>query len=303
MKPTERAKILLVDDVATNIQLLNSLLGEEHETFFATRGEKALELARDKQPDLILLDVMMPEMDGHEVCRRLKSDPLTEAIPVIFVTAMGQESDEALGLKLGAVDYITKPLSAPIVQMRVRTHLELKQQRDLLLHLSLNDPLTGIANRRRFDEALTAEWSRCQRNGAPLALIMIDVDHFKAYNDLYGHLAGDECLRRVAAMLAERTGRPADLVARYGGEEFVALLPEIDREHALAMAERMRAAIHAAALPHAATDHGRVTVSLGVAAPHPSRDQHPEQLVERADRALYRAKEEGRNRARADDQP
>ena len=300
MNETEKAKVLLVDDVATNIQLLAGILGDEHELFFATRGEKALELARDSLPDLILLDVMMPEMDGHEVCRRLKSDPRTQGIPVIFVTAMGEEADETLGFELGAVDYITKPLSAPIVRMRARNHLELKRQRDLLLKLSLNDPLTGIANRRRFDEALTAEWSRCQRNGAPLTLIMIDVDRFKAYNDRYGHVAGDDCLRRVACALGQLTGRPADLVARYGGEEFAVLLPEIDRDHALEMAERMRRAVHEAELPHEGSEHGRITISLGVAAPHPSRDQTPEQLVERADRALYRAKESGRNRVQVD---
>ncbi|CAK0769786.1 hypothetical protein WCLP8_4420002 [uncultured Gammaproteobacteria bacterium] len=160
-----RQKILIVDDVPANIKVLSAVLRTDYEIFVATCGTDALDLARDEAPDLILLDVMMPEMDGLEVCRRLKADPATRDIPVIFVSAMSEVEDETAGLELGGVDYFIKPINPPIVKARIRIHLELKHKRELLEQLSLNDGLTGIANRRRFDETLDCEWRRCQRNG------------------------------------------------------------------------------------------------------------------------------------------
>ena len=292
----ERQTVLIVDDVSSNIQVLNQVLKGAYQILFATSGEKALELAVERQPDLILLDVMMPGMDGHEVCRRLKAEPLTEEIPVIFVTAMNDERDETEGLDLGAIDYITKPLSPPIVQARVRNHLELKRRGDLLKRISLTDGLTGIANRRRFDEALEREWRRCRRHQAPLSLVLMDIDHFKAYNDRYGHLAGDDTLCRVAEALAAAVGRPGDLAARYGGEEFVCLLPETDREGAALIARHLADAVRALDLPHEGNGAGRVTISLGVASRVPMEGEAPTTLVGAADQALYRAKEEGRDR-------
>jgi PleD family two-component response regulator len=219
----KKQSVLIVDDMVSNIEILSGVLGSEYDVLFATSGKDALDIAHDQTPDLILLDVVMPDMDGYEVCAKLKADEKTRDIPVIFVTAMDQEEDESKGLNAGVIDYITKPVRSSIVKARVRNHLELKRYRDLLKELSTVDGLTGIPNRRRFDEVLESEWRRARRNQTPLSLLLMDIDFFKAYNDHYGHVAGDDCLRQLAKGLAEIVRRPADLVARYGGEEFVLL--------------------------------------------------------------------------------
>ena len=220
--------VLIVDDMATNIEILDSVLNGEYEVLFATNGRDALEIAKQQVPDLILLDVIMPEMDGYKVCSELKCNEKTRDIPVIFVTANNQEEDESRGFEEGVVDYITKPVRPSIVKARVRIHLELKAHRDYLKVLSTIDELTRVANRRKFDEQLENEWRRSRRNQSPLSLIMMDIDFFKNFNDHYGHIAGDECLRKLAMGISEVCKRPADLFARYGGEEFVILLPETD---------------------------------------------------------------------------
>ncbi|AWU94451.1 diguanylate cyclase [Azospirillum ramasamyi] len=292
-----RPKILVVDDIPSNVHVLSRILKDDYDIYFATDGEKALDLVQARMPDLVLLDIMMPGMDGFEVCRRIKSDPATHDIPVIFISAKSEVEDETRGLEVGAIDFITKPISPPIVKARVRNHLLLKRQADLLRSLSFLDGLTGIANRRRFDDAMTREWRRCTRSHLPLSLIILDVDHFKAYNDEYGHQAGDECLRLVAELLADRARRPSDLVARYGGEEFVCLLPETDGTGAIRVAEGFRAAVAEQRIPHAQSPVAPfVTISLGVATVTPSADGSPERLAEMADQLLYRAKRAGRNR-------
>lgn len=294
----QRPMILIVDDVPINVQILAEVLSSVYQIKVASNGADALKIAQSQQPDLILLDVMMPEMDGFEVCRRLKADKSTHKIPVIFVTAKNAESDEELGLNLGAVDYITKPFVIPVAKARIRNHIRLKQQADLLESLSLIDALTDIPNRRRFDEALVSEWKRAIRDATPLSLLMIDIDHFKQYNDYYGHGAGDVCLQMVAAELAKGVVRPGDLVARYGGEEFVVILPETNRESALQIAERLRERIEKKALPHVyPSAESVVTISVGVS----TQDNIPEYFLpnilnDAADNALYRAKESGRNR-------
>jgi diguanylate cyclase (GGDEF)-like protein len=250
----------------------------------------------DEPPDLILLDIMMPEMDGYEVCRRLKADFRTKNIPVIFITAMNQEEDETKGLEIGAVDYITKPFSMAIVKARVRTHLELKRHRDMLENLSSLDGLTGIPNRRRFDEMLDTEWRHCLRENVFLSLIMMDIDYFKNFNDNQGHQAGDDCLKKVAMMLASSVRRPMDFVARYGGEEFVAILPKTDADGIAIVAENIRKNIESLLIPHShspASDY--VTVSLGGAAVVPNTQLSSDILVKAADDALFQAKREGRN--------
>ncbi|NCC25882.1 MAG: diguanylate cyclase [Deltaproteobacteria bacterium] len=290
--------VLIVDDTPMNIQILAEALRADYRVRVADTGAKALAVAESEDPpDLVLLDIMMPGMDGHEVCRRMKENPKTKGIPVIFVTALGESEDEARGFDLGAVDYITKPFSLPVVRARVRTHLQLKQRTDMLEELSMIDGLTGVANRRSFDQALDREWRRAARNGAAVAVAMIDIDHFKAFNDNYGHGAGDECLRRVAQALKSVLLRPSDLVARYGGEEFVALLPETDKDGAARMAEALRRAVDSLALPHEhspVSDH--VTVSVGYGTTGASEAVDPNTLVAVADRALYEAKNCGRNR-------
>jgi diguanylate cyclase (GGDEF)-like protein len=290
--------ILIVDDTPANIQVLADALCGEYRVKVANNGPTALEIAsRDGGPDLVLLDVMMPDMDGYEVIRRLKANDDTRNVPVIFITAKSDPGDETQGFDLGAVDYIVKPFHMPVVRARVRTHVDLKRKSDLLESLARLDGLTRVPNHRSFQETLQHEWLRGRRHQWPLALIMADVDCFKQYNDNYGHAAGDECLRRIAAALTAGTRRPADFLARYGGEEFVAVLPHTELEGAWATAERMRKAVEDAAIPHAYSTAGPViTVSLGVASEIPRDDRPPAAMVEAADRALYRAKREGRNR-------
>ena len=292
-----RQRRLRVDDIAANIKILSAILKHEYDILVATNGSDALEIALVEQPDVILLDVMMPDMDGYEVCSRLKADPRTHDIPVIFISAMNEVEDEARGLEVGGLDYITKPINPAIVKARVRIHLELKRQRDILQRISMIDGLTGIANRRRFDEALEREWRRCHRSDSPLSLILVDVDFFKNYNDHYGHLAGDECLKKVAAAMADQNRRAADIVARFGGEEFACLLPDTGADAAHAMAVRLGEAVAALAIPHARSDAaGHVTISLGVATLIPGEGDVASSLIDQADRGLYHAKQNGRNR-------
>jgi len=295
-----RQKILIVDDTPLNIKMLGELLRDEYKVMVATSGKKALEVvASDTVPDLILLDIMMPDMDGYEVCRQLKTDARTQSIPVIFVSAKSETADEMRGLELGAVDYITKPFSMPIVSARIKTHLALKKKSDLLEWLTCTDGLTNIANRRRLDEFLKQEWNRGRRIHSNLSLIFIDIDFFKKYNDHYGHQAGDDCLVQVASILEKSLGRSTDFVARYGGEEFVAVLPDTAMESSLAIAEQMRKNIEQANMPHASSDvASQVTLSLGVVATVPTDGITPDDLVKAADTALYEAKEGGRNQVK-----
>ena len=292
------ARLLVVDDQPINIQALYQAFRDDHQVLMATHGEQALKLAAEKQPDLVLLDVVMPGMDGHEVCRRLKADPATRDIPVIFVTAPHDEASETQGLELGAVDFISKPINPKIVRARVKTHLTLKAQADMLRQWVYLDGLTGVYNRRFFDERLAGEWARSTRNGSELGLVLLDVDFFKRYNDRHGHQAGDDTLRRVAAALPRTTKRPGDLVARYGGEEFVCLLPETGLAGALEVARQLREQVAALNIEHGASEvSGHVSVSLGVSA-RPSRlEGAAAQLLAAADLALYQAKSQGRNRA------
>lgn len=283
--------VLVIDDSPASAYQLFGVLGDTYHVLVATRGSEGIDLAVAQAPDLILLDVVMPELSGYEVCTRLKKDARTQNIPIIFVTARDDADDEEHGLSLGAIDYLTKPLRPAIVRARVKNHIELKHNRDLLQRLTLLDPLTGIANRRRFDEYLQAESRRAAHTGHAMTLLMIDVDYFKGYNDHYGHALGDQCLTRVAAAIQSGLRQPGDLVARYGGEEFACILPDTELDDALRIAERIRGAVEGMAIAHVASSVAPcITVSLGVA----SGDRAT--LVETADAALYQAKRQGRNR-------
>ena len=296
-RTADRPVLLIVDDEPANIRILSRVLMDMCEIAAATNGAEALETATANPPDIILLDIMLPGMDGHEVCRRLKADPATRNVPVIFLTGKEGEADELAGLRMGAVDYIIKPFSTAIVKARVKTQLELKRYRDLLENQALVDALTGIPNRRRLEEYLDVAWRQSLRTAEPLSALMFDVDHFKAYNDHYGHQAGDECLRAVARALEDARRRGTDLVARYGGEEFVAILPSARGDSLLEVAESYRAAVEALGIPHPRSAAGAcVTVSVGAATILPEDGFEPAELVRRADIALYRAKETGRNR-------
>ncbi|PHV05524.1 diguanylate cyclase response regulator [Janthinobacterium sp. BJB412] len=290
-------RILVVDDAMENIQILHQALRGEHDVLFALSGEKALELAHQQLPDLILLDAMMPGMDGYAVCAALKASAEAHDIPVIFVTALSQPEDETRALEAGAVDFISKPFNVAVVRARVRTQLTIKRQADALRELTLTDALTGVANRRSFNNTLENEWRRCARSGAVLALIMIDVDHFKRYNDLYGHQAGDHCLQQLCAAMARCASRPQDLLARFGGEEFILLLPEEELAGASVVAQRLLDEVRATALPHAASPTSPlVTISMGLAATLPRAGLDTGELIRTADALLYRAKHTGRNR-------
>ena len=422
------AAILIVDDAPENLAALRKLMVEQgYQPFVATSGERALKIARRVHPDLILLDVMMPGMDGLETCRQLKSHAATQRIPVIFMSAKTDTDDVVAGFDIGAVDYIAKPLRLAEVRARVRTQLQIrsnsetqeeqaerlrtivnnmaeglliieadgriqftnpacdkylgyqeselagraisdllnpmvaqeyleyfdryaaspemahnhgtreviirhrngssvcmdltltpmylrqplfigllhdithhKQSEDALQRAAMVDPLTQIANRRHFDSFLEKEWQRAMRNGQPLSLVVLDVDHFKLYNDTLGHPAGDACLQRVAAAIASHALRPTDLAARYGGEEFVLLFAETDADKAAAMAEAIRAHIEVLRIPHPrSTTSAWLTVSIGVATIHPHQLDSTESLFVAADRAMYVAKEGGRNQVRA----
>jgi len=295
-------RILVVDDAMENVQILHQALRDEHEVLFALSGEKAIEVALAQQPDLILLDAVMPGMDGYAVCAALEASPRLQDIPVIFVTALSQPEDETRALEAGAVDFISKPFNVAVVRARVRSQLTIKRQADAMRELSLTDGLTGVANRRHFNDRLESEWRRCARANLPLSLIMIDIDHFKLYNDRYGHQAGDVCLQEVSAAMKRCAARPQDLLARYGGEEFILLLPQEGPEGAEAVAQRIQDEVRKLAVPHDASPTAPiVTVSMGLATAMPPLErQDANALIRSADANLYQAKQGGRNRYHRD---
>ncbi len=294
---TKKLTILVVDDVPQNIYLLNGILSSDYRILFATSGAQALKIAADTVPDIILLDVMMPEMNGYEVCKKLKEDNVLKSIPVIFLTALNDFDSETQGLSLGAIDYIRKPYNANIVKLRIHNHLELKKTRDELFRLSNVDRLTGIPNRRAIFDYFEHEMSRALRNNRALGYMMIDIDFFKKYNDNYGHIAGDGCLHSLARTLEESLLRPGDMIGRFGGEEFLCVLPEIDSTGVLDVGERLITKTRELAIPHLFSDVANVvTISCGACSIVPENRQTVESLIDLADKALYLSKNSGRNR-------
>jgi len=295
---SKQQTILIVDDVKENIHVLSELLREDFKIKAATNGEKALSIAfSNDPPDIILLDIVMPGLDGYEVCKKLKESVKTKFIPVIFITGKVKEEDEVYGFTLGAVDYITKPFSPIVVKARINTHAELKRHRDLLENISYIDGLTGIPNRRKFDEYVEFIWNFSKQQSQPMSIILMDIDFFKFYNDYYGHQTGDQCLMQVASTLYGILNRKSDLVARYGGEEFVCVLPNVDAEEAYQMAEKFRQSILEQEIPHANSSIADIlSISLGVATIVPDENMHYEELIKAADEALYTSKNSGRNK-------
>ncbi len=297
---SRRPNILIVDDQVVNIQALHQIFADRYEVFMATSGKNAIEFCSRTPPDLILLDVMMPDMDGLEVCTLLKENEYTAEIPILFVTAQRDTGEESRALAAGGMDFIYKPVNPDIVRARVNTHIALKLQRDLLKQLVFTDTLTGLANRRSFDESLAREWRHCQRYGTSLAVLMIDIDCFKQYNDTYGHQQGDICLASVAACLQAGLGRPHDLVARYGGEEFICIMPDCELPGAIAKAQGLVNAVKEKAISHQTSTTSKVvTLSIGVAAMSPGDNAQAKDLITKADQKLYEAKQAGRNRVGA----
>jgi diguanylate cyclase (GGDEF)-like protein len=290
--------LLVVDDEPSNILTLYEILKPFYEVCMATSGRDALQFCESNQPDLVLLDVMMPDLSGYEVCRQLKANEATREVPVLFVTAQSDPDDEAHALDEGAVDFISKPVHDKVVLARVRTQLTIKMQAERLRSLAMIDGLTGVANRRQIDATLVREWRHCMRSRSPLAVLLIDVDYFKRYNDHYGHLAGDACLQAISGALEANVRRPHDLVGRFGGEEFVCVLPETPVEGAEQRANVLVEAVRALCIPHERSDASKVvTVSVGAAVTVPVRTDDPDSLIAAADTQLYAAKQAGRAQA------
>jgi diguanylate cyclase (GGDEF)-like protein len=295
--------ILIVEDDHISLQLLCTIL-KEHNLLTATSGEKALQIAKKEKPDLILLDIMLPEIDGLEVCKLLRSDKATQYLPIIFVTASSGEKIEEQGLRLGAVDYIRKPFSIPIITARINNHLELKRNRDILENMSTLDSLTNIPNRRYFDDMMNREWKRALREKTSLAVMMIDIDYFKTFNDNYGHGEGDKCLKQVAQILQTSLHRGTDVACRYGGEEFVIILPSTDDIGAQIVSNNIHKALEEKAIPHLLTqvkNKKTVSISIGVSFAIPEADINPETILQQADVILYKAKNSGRNQTAVHD--
>jgi diguanylate cyclase (GGDEF)-like protein len=321
----EALTILIIDDNPINLRVAVDHLEDSGFTVLVSQdGESGLMRAQYARPHLILLDVLMPGIDGFEICRRLKLNPITRSIPVIFMTALSDIEGKVKGFRQGAVDYVTKPIHGDELFARITTHLrlqaltqQLQHQNKLLEHQTLElrqakdraelisqelhrlanlDGLTQIANRRRFDDYLQQEWHRLAREQAPLSLILADIDYFKRYNDDYGHQAGDTCLIQVAQTINRVAQRPADLVARYGGEEFVIVLSRTDLQGAVQMAARIQASVQQLQIPHRGSEVGSyVTLSLGISSQIPNLNHRSESLISAADQQLYQAKQRGRN--------
>ncbi|MCT7586108.1 GGDEF domain-containing response regulator [Aliarcobacter butzleri] len=292
-KPT----ILIVDDMTTNLLLLSDLLKDDCNIKISKSGTKALEILNAPNDiDLVLLDIEMPDINGYEVCKELKNNNKTKNLPIVFITAKNSEEDEEFALNLGAIDYITKPFSKAILRLRLKNHLELKLKTDLLEQLSMYDGLTNIRNRRFFDEAFEKTFLEVKREKISLAVLMIDIDFFKPYNDNYGHGKGDEALKKVAFALQSTIKRPTDLVARYGGEEFVILLKDIDKPGLETVAKNLLEAVRDLKITH---DFSKVanfiTVSIGISYYNTNKDITKIELLIKADETLYKVKNSGRN--------
>jgi diguanylate cyclase (GGDEF)-like protein len=306
----QKAKILVVDDIPVNIQLLQTHLSSTgYDTLVAGNGEEALLRVKEKKPDLILLDVMMPKLDGFETCRLLKSNQETRYIPIIMVTALNEIEDKIKGIEAGADDFITKPFNKLELLARVKSLLRIKQLHDelqkkvkqleqakeRLRELAVTDGLTNLNNYRYFKEYLAKEIKRADRHGANVSLIMLDIDYFKNYNDTNGHLAGDQVLRTIAELMKNNI-RSIDFAARYGGEEFAIILSETQKTSARFVAEKLRKIVQVHKFPKESTQPNKnITISMGVAT-FPDDGKSLERIIDCADQRLYRAKAEGRNR-------
>lgn len=295
MSSAARPRILAAADQATHL-LVSQALKDEFDVVPAGTGLDAVEKAADGDIQCVLLDLHLRGLDGFDVCHRLKNDPRTASIPVLFITRVEKRTDEVRGFDVGGADYIRQPIHSSVIKTRVRTHIELARLRDRLEQLSFVDPLTGIANRPRFDTALETEWRRLARAGRWLSIAIVGVDQFKRFNDRLGRPAGDERLRAIATSLARTARRAGDLVARYGGDEFGVILPEIDPS----MMQQMMRMLMAGVLSDRPADAGRaadeLTVSLGAVSVVPARDKTISGALAAADRLLNEAKRAGRDR-------
>jgi diguanylate cyclase (GGDEF)-like protein len=306
-------RVLIADDSRTlRAAISDQLRAMGHTVTEAQEGQQAIDLFRTAAPDLIVLDVDMPVMNGYETARRIRAlGGHNDWIPIIFVSSNIGDKDIATGIEAGGDDYLAKPVSATVLRAKINAMQRITDMRLRLLQAteelqrmnaslreeSSSDSLTGIPNRRAFDAAFEQEWNHATRTGKPLALLLADVDHFKKYNDTYGHQRGDDCLKKVAKAMREAARRKVDLVARYGGEEFALLLPDTAPVSALLVAGRILEALRSLRLPHEGAPAGHVTMSIGICGTVPQGGQSPAALIKAADKALYDAKAKGRNQA------
>ena len=293
----DKPRILVADSGATS-SIVARILAQECQIQIVSSPAHIPDTARqpDRRPDLIMLDVMAPAREGFEICRQLKADEMTQRIPVVLITDRDNAQDEADAFKLGAEECITRPFRLDVVAARIRNQIRIKRRNEMLERHANQDSLTEVANRRCFDLTLDAEWRRGIRDRQPLSLLMMDVDCFKQYNDLYGHREGDHCLRQVAKAMGQALTRPGDFLSRYGGEEFAAILPGTDLDGARLIGERLRTAVMALNLPLQRADSSRqVTISVGCASRRPSANLTGYCLLQGADDQLYLAKHSGRN--------
>ena len=307
-----RPTVLVIDPSASNRALICECLRQlpEVRTMATGDSEQALQMVRETWPSLILLDTTQQDINGIELTKIIRAWELSRTetgispwTPIVFLSSVTDEDTLAQGILAGGDDFLCKPVSEVVLLAKVRAMLRIstRQQEICEVHRQLKevanlDSLTGIPNRRHFDDTLAIEWKRCLRNEIPLSIVLSDVDFFKQFNDIYGHQAGDFCLKAVASSLSESLFRIEDTVARYGGEEFVAILPGTDANGAYAVAERMRQSARDLCIPHERGIDGHVSCSFGVASTHPSADMAPQQLIKTADTSLYAAKSAGRNR-------
>jgi len=296
MSENKEFTILITDDEKFNLDILGSILSPLYNILIAKNGARALEIVRQNAPDLILLDVVMPEMSGFEVITKLKESNATVNIPVIFITGLTDPADEEKGFFLGAVDYITKPFNRSIVKARVNTHIKIIDQMRTIERIGLIDPLTKIANRRGFENRFQADWGGSVRDRTPISFMIMDIDNFKRYNDSYGHHQGDIALRTFADAAEQSLNRATDFIARWGGEEFVILLANTDINGATEVAENIRKNIEKVQIPTEDGDITKITVSIGVNSVIPDSETSASDFMQQADQALYKAKESGRNR-------
>ena len=297
--------ILVVEDDRLSREILcRALIAEGYRVVGACNGEECLSIYQQQHPNLVLLDAMMPTMNGFDCCSQLLALPNAAQTPVIMVTGLEDTASVDWAFDAGATDYVTKPIHWPILRRRVRNLLEkrhfyqqLEQANQQLQQQAIVDGLTGLANRRYFDECLQREWKRSIRDRINVSLILLDIDYFKAYNDTYGHPAGDRCLQRVAQTLQRSAKRATDIIARYGGEEFAMILPSTGLDGAIEVASMVQANIQALAIPHTGglPAYGQVTISQGIASTIAHRDGQSSALIQWADKALYHAKHMGRN--------
>jgi diguanylate cyclase (GGDEF)-like protein len=293
---TEKNSVLIVDDEKANIMALTLILSPEYTVYAAKNGIDAIEVAKEHLPDVILLDILMPDMDGYEVLAALKRCDETCEIPVIFVTGLVSTDDEEKGLRIGAADYISKPFSPAIIRLRVNNQIQMQNQLSMIRHLSMTDQLTSVPNRRNFDYRMSLEWNHAKRNRVPLSIFLVDLDNFKIYNDTFGHLQGDSALQAVAMTIMQQLRRSNDFVARWGGEEFVVLLPATSEAGAMDIAEHIRENIEKMKIPCTDIAAEHVTASVGVNTFVPDNEHSLGDFIDGADKALYKAKAAGKNR-------